>query len=92
MGECATAHRARVSALAARLESPDAAAQRDVLRAELIALGKSLEQDLTELAAVRDEAKALVERWKALQSSAAPEFSADRPVVADLIGASTLIE
>jgi len=92
MGECATAHRARVSALAARLEAPDAPAQRDALRAELIALGKSLEQDLTELTAVRDEAKALVERWKSLQSSAAPEFSADRPVVADHIGASTFIE
>jgi tetratricopeptide (TPR) repeat protein len=92
MGECATAHRARVVALAARLDAPDAASQRDALRAELIALGKLLEQDLGELTAVRDEAKALVERWKALQSSAAPEFSADRPIVADHIGASTFIE
>jgi len=92
MGECATAHRARVVALAARLDAPDAVGQRDALRAELIALGKSLEQDLSELAAVRDEAKGLVERWKALQSSASPEFSADRPVVADHIGASTFIE
>ena len=92
MGECATAHRARVVALAVRLDAPDAASQRDALRAELIAVGKLLEQDLTELTAVRDEAKALVERWKALQSSAAPEFSADRPIVADHIGASTFIE
>jgi tetratricopeptide (TPR) repeat protein len=92
MGECATAHRARVVALAARLDAPDAASQRDALRAELIVLGKLLEQDLTELVAVRDEARALVERWKSLQSSAAPEFSADRPVVADHIGASTFIE
>ena len=92
MGECAAVHRARVGALAARLDAPDAATQRDVLRAELISLGKSLEQDLAELTAVRDEAKALVERWKTLQSSAAPEFSADRPIVADHIGASTFIE
>ncbi len=92
MGECATAHRARVVALAARLDAPDAANQRDALRAELIALGKSLEQDLAELTVVRDEAKALVERWKALQSGAAPEFSADRPIVADHIGASTFID
>jgi tetratricopeptide (TPR) repeat protein len=92
MGECVAAHRARVVALTARLDAPDAAAQRDALRAELIALGKALEQDITELTAVRDEAKALVERWKSLQSSASPEFSADRPVVADHIGASTFIE
>jgi hypothetical protein len=92
MGECSAAHRARVGALAARLDAPDAGNRRDALRAELIALGKSLEQDLAELNAVRDEAKALVERWKSLQSGAAPEFSADRPVVADHIGASTFIE
>src|SRR6476661_1189243 len=92
MGECASAHRARVTALAARLDAPEAAKERDALRAELIALGKALEQDLTELAAVRDDAKALVERWKSLQASAAPEFTADRPIVADHIGASTFIE
>ena len=92
MGECVAAHRARVVALTARLDAPDAADQRDALRTELIALGKALEQDITELTAVRDEAKALVERWKALQSSAAPEFSADRPIVADHIGASTFID
>lgn len=92
MGECAAAHRARVTALAARLDAPDAAAHRDDLRAELIALGKALEQDLTELSAVRDDAKALVERWKSLEASAAPAFSADRPIVADHIGASTFIE
>ena len=92
MGECVAAHRARVVALTARLDAPDAADQRDALRTELIALGKALEQDITELTAVCDEAKALVERWKALQSSAAPEFSADRPIVADHIGASTFID
>lgn len=92
MGECAAAHRARVTALAARLDAPDAAAHRDDLRGELIALGKALEQDLTELSAVRDDAKALVERWKSLEASAAPAFSADRPIVADHIGASTFIE
>lgn len=92
MGDCATAHRARVVALAARLDAPEAASEREALRAELIALGKALEQDLSELAAVRDDAKALVERWKSLQASSAPEFSADRPVVADHIGASTFIE
>jgi tetratricopeptide (TPR) repeat protein len=92
MGDCAAAHRARVVALAARLDAPGAAAERETLRAELITIGKALEQDLTELTALKDEAKALVERWKTLQSSAAPAFSADKPIVADHIGASTFIE
>jgi tetratricopeptide (TPR) repeat protein len=92
MGEVGTAYRERVSALAARLDAPDAAEQRDAIRGELIALGKGLEQDLAELALLKDEAKTLVEKWKCLRPSAAPTFSAERPVVADHIGASTFVE
>jgi tetratricopeptide (TPR) repeat protein len=93
MGELAAAYRERVTALAARLEAPDAAQERDALRGELIALGKGLEQDLAALALLKDEAKGLVEKWKGLQqASSAPAFSAERPVVADHIGASTFIE
>jgi len=92
MGELATAYRERVSALAARLDSPGAAQEREALRGELIALGKGLEQDIAALALLKDEAKGLVEKWKGLQASSAPAFSAERPVVADHIGASTFIE
>jgi tetratricopeptide (TPR) repeat protein len=92
MGELAAAYRERVGALAARLDAPDAAQQRDVLRGELIALGKSLESDIAELTQLKDEAKTLVEKWKALRMSMAPTFSEERPVVADHIGASTFIE
>jgi len=92
MGELGTAYRERVSALAARLDAPDAAEQRDALRGELIALGKGLEQDIAELTSLKDEAKSLVEKWKCLRMSMAPAFSAERPVVADHIGASTFIE
>src|SRR3954471_21861761 len=92
MTELTAAHRARIESLSARLEAPGAAAERDAIRAELIALGKALEHDLTELVALKEEAKSLVERWKLLQGSAAPAFSADRPVVVDHIGASTFIE
>jgi tetratricopeptide (TPR) repeat protein len=92
MGELASAYRGRVAALAERLEAPDAPQHRDALRGELIALGKGLEQDLAELALLKDEAKSLVEKWKGLQVSAAPTFSAERPVVADHIGASTFME
>ena len=92
MAELLEEHRARMAALSARLESPTATSERDAIRADLIALGKALERDLAELTAMKDEAKLLVERWKSLQTSAAPAFSADRPVVADHIGASTFIE
>jgi tetratricopeptide (TPR) repeat protein len=92
MGELGTAYRARVTALAARLDAPDAAQQRDALRGELIALGKGLESDLAELTSLKEEARSLVEKWKSLKMSAAPAFSAERPVVADHIGASTFVE
>jgi len=92
MGEVGTAYRDRVSALATRLDAPDAAQQRDVLRGELIALGKCLEQDLAELTQLKEHARSLVEKWKGLKMSSAPAFSAERPVVADHIGASTFIE
>ena len=92
MAELVSEHRARMAALSARLDSPAAVTERDAIRGDLIAFGKALEQDLAELTAMKDEAKSLVERWKTLQSSAAPAFSADRPVVADHIGASTFIE
>src|SRR6478752_8833248 len=92
MGDWAAAYRERVQALAARLDGPDAPQQRDALRGELITLGKSLERDLAELSALKDEAKSLVEKWKSLKLTTAPAFEAERPVVADHIGASTFIE
>jgi tetratricopeptide (TPR) repeat protein len=92
MGELGDAYRARLAALAARIDAPTATAERDALRDALIAVGKGLEQDLAELATLKEEAKALVERWKGLKASDAPAFTAERPVVADHIGASTFIE
>ncbi len=92
MGDWANAYRERVHALAVRLDAEDAPQHRDVLRGELIALGKGLEQDLAELTSLKDEAKSLVEKWKGLKLTTAPAFSAERPVVADHIGASTFIE
>jgi tetratricopeptide (TPR) repeat protein len=92
MGECGDAYRARLAALTARLDAPSAAAERDTIRNDLITVGKALEQDLLDLTALKEDAKALVEKWKGLQASMAPAFSADRPVVADHIGASTFME
>ncbi len=92
MGELGDAYRARLVALGARIDAPSAVSERDALRAELIAIGKGLEHDLAELGALKDEAKSLVERWKGLQGTGAPAFTAERPVVADHIGASTFVE
>ena len=92
MAETVDTYRARVAELSARLDAPNAMAERDAIRADLIGLGKGLEHDLVELQTLKEEAKSLVDRWKALQSSVAPAFSAERPVVADHIGASTFIE
>ena len=92
MGELGDAYRARLAALATRLDAPTATTERDAIRDALISLGKGLEQDLSDLAALKEEAKALVERWKGLQATAAPAFTAERPIVADHIGASTFVE
>ena len=90
-----TAHREMLKALDARLESPDATAQKDVLKVEIISFFKTIEQEIVDLTNLKDEVKGLVDKWKALQAGAtlAPEFNAEKPVVhADHIGASTFIE
>jgi tetratricopeptide (TPR) repeat protein len=97
--------RARQAALAARLSVPSAGAERDALKADIIALYKGVEQEIAELTLLRDEVRALAERWKGIAApapadeaaatspSGAPRFMGERPVVrADHIGASTFIE
>ena len=90
-----TAHRETLKALDAKLEGPDATAQKDSLKVEIISFFKAIEQEIADLTALKDDVKKLVDKWKALQAGAtlAPEFNAERPVVhADHIGASTFIE
>jgi tetratricopeptide (TPR) repeat protein len=90
-----TAHRGTLKTLDARLDAPDAAAQKDVLKVEIINFFKLIEAEIADLEALKDDVKNLVDKWKALQASTtlAPEFTADKPVVhADHIGASTFIE
>jgi tetratricopeptide (TPR) repeat protein len=90
-----TAHRTTLKTLDGRLDAPNAAAERDVLKVEIISFFKLIEQEIADLNALRDDVKKLVDKWKALQAGVtlAPEFVADRPVVhADHIGASTFIE
>ena len=89
--------RARYAAIEERLEGATAAAERDAIKADIIALFKQVEQEIAQLGALREDIKRLVERWKQVNQqgtapSNAPEFAGERPVVADHIGASTFVE
>jgi tetratricopeptide (TPR) repeat protein len=86
--------RAKRAALSALLDEPDAADNRDTLKADIIALFKAVEQNIADMTALKDDIKVLVDKWKALQApTTAPQFAAEKPVVhADHIGASTFME
>jgi len=93
-----TALRARYDEIHARLDAGGARnGARDQLKAEIIALYKQVELRIAELGVLKDDIKALVEKWKeaaqADATSVAPQFQGERPVVhSDHIGASTFIE
>lgn len=88
--------RGRYELIASRLEEPSAPGAREAIKADIIALYKQVEQEIGELDALREDIKRLVERWKQLAPAAkeagAPAFGAERPVIADHIGASTFVE
>jgi tetratricopeptide (TPR) repeat protein len=88
-------HRSRLQALDARLDSPNASAERDRLKDEIITFFKAVEQEIADLTALKDDIRRLVDKWKTVQAgqSFAPQFTGEKPVVhADHIGASTFIE
>jgi tetratricopeptide (TPR) repeat protein len=89
--------RARYDDIDRRLDAGPSEGDRATVRGEIIGLFKTVEQTVADLLALKEEIRALVDKWKALQSAAAPslapQFAGDRPVVhADHIGASTFIE
>jgi tetratricopeptide (TPR) repeat protein len=88
--------RAQYADIDRRLDVPAGEAERAELKAEIVTLFKSVEAEIAELTALKDDIKVLVDKWKSLQAtegSAAPQFAAEKPVVhADHIGASTFIE
>jgi tetratricopeptide (TPR) repeat protein len=90
------AYRTQLDALDQRLTSSQASNELDALKAEIGTLFRAVDADVEQLTALRDDVRALVERWKGLraqQPSLAPQFSVEKPVVAaDHIGASTFIE
>ena len=65
MADLAADGRARHDAIAARLASMTTQAERDAVKAEIAGLYKSVEQQLAELGALKDDVKKLIDRWKA---------------------------
>jgi len=90
--------RGEYDAIAKRLEAPGASApERDALKRDIIAFFKRVDAQLAELGQLKEDIRALVDRFKQISATDAgttgPEFSGQRPVVhADHIGASTFIE
>ncbi len=100
--------RARHAAIAARLDAMATQAERDAVKADIVALYKSVEHQIAELGVLRDDVKKLIDRWKtapvmpggngagapaAAAPSNAPAFVGEKPMVhADHLGASTFIE
>jgi tetratricopeptide (TPR) repeat protein len=83
--------------IAARLDSATAHAEREAVKREIIAFFKRVDIALGELGQVKEEIRALVERYKQLATTTdtaqAPQFTGARPVVQqDHLGASTYIE
>jgi len=84
----------------ALMRSVDAAptgAEREQLKKDIIQLFKTVDQAITDLGALREEIRGLVDRYKQLaqseQGNQAPQFTGAAPSIhADHIGASTFIE
>jgi len=88
-------HRSKLHSLDAKLDSPEASTQKDVLKVEIISFYKDIEQEIIDLNALKDDVKKLVEKWKSLQAgeTLAPRFTEEKLVIhSDHIGASTFIE
>jgi tetratricopeptide (TPR) repeat protein len=95
LDETLAGFRARYAEIDRRLDAGLGDADRAIVKTEIIGLFKTVEQTVTDLSALKEEIRTLVDKWKAQQAapSLAPQFSGDKPVVhADHIGASTFIE
>ena len=88
--------RREIAALEARLGQPAAPSDRDELKRRIIAVFKDTDGALSELTALRDRIKGLVDRntlVAAVDAAGGPRPSESRPLIrADHLGASTYIE
>ena len=64
MADIVADSRARHAAIAARLDAMATQAEREAVKADIVALYKGIEQQIAELGALKDEVKKLIERWK----------------------------
>ena len=64
MADIVADSRARHAAIAARLDAMASPAEREAVKADIVALYKTIEQQITELGALKEEVKKLIERWK----------------------------
>jgi tetratricopeptide (TPR) repeat protein len=84
-------------AISAKLDAAQAFAERETVKREIIALFKQVDGTLTDLSALKEDIRQLVDKYKQqgadTATAPAPMFTGQRPVVqADHIGASTFIE
>ena len=89
--------RSQYQDLSGRLDRVSGGAEREVLKRDIIAYFKQVDAALGELNQLKEDIRALVERYKQLttevESAPAPQFTGARPAVhQDHIGASTFVE
>lgn len=93
----ATALRETFDRLAGSLGAPEAPSRRDALKADIIALFRLVDRELSELADLKEGVKGLVQRWKALDGgedggAPPPSAAAEMPTRTDHLNASSHIE
>jgi tetratricopeptide (TPR) repeat protein len=93
----ATGFRQRYNEIATRLDQAASAPEREAVKRDIIAFFKQVDVALGELGQVKEDIRALVDRYKQLSTATdraqAPQFTGARPVVQqDHLGASTFIE
>ena len=88
--------RRRYNQILARLKQSPSGVERDQVKSEIIGLFKLVDQTITDLSALKEDIRGLVDQYKELAASQsgdqAPQFTGAVPVVADHLGASTYIE
>jgi tetratricopeptide (TPR) repeat protein len=96
-GKTVASLRQQYQTITSRLDAAPTGEERDAVKKEIIALFKTVDQEIADLSGLKEDIRVLVDRYKQLvQEEAggqAPQFTGSAPVLhADHIGASTFIE
>ncbi len=89
--------RAQYDKISRELDGMRGTGEREVLKREIITLFKTVDQAITDLSELKENIRALVDKYKQLvqvqDGNTAPQFTGTMPVMhADHIGASTFVE